>query len=302
MADSSDHKTIMFADVVNSTGLYERLGDVEARRVLAECMDIMEAIVRDMGGTPIKRIGDEVLSRFDKPDHAALAARQIHERIVMAAATGALPETMRMRIGFAHGPVILHEKDVFGTTVHTAARVAALAKAHQTLTTKETLEELDPDPSREDRFVVREVLRGQAREQDIHELVWDASATFVPTRIVPRKTTASGLQAVELSYEGNMVRVDAARPRIDLGRDPACALQVKGFAVSRLHARVIWSRGKVKIEDISSNATCVNPDGGSRRTIHRELALLQGRGILTLGCNGPEEEAAVVQYRCIEAE
>lgn len=300
MADAGDHKTIMFSDVVDSTGLYEELGDAEARRVMLVCMELMEEVARDVGGEPLKRMGDEILCRFDSPDDAAFAARRIHERIIIGAAGGAFPMSMRIRIGFAHGPVIQSENDVFGSTVHTAARIASLAKAHQTLTTLETLAAMHPDPMRQDRYVDRVVLKGQLREQEIHELIWDANATVVPTSKA-RRRASQGMEAVELSYQDKVVRVDAQHPRITLGRDPACALQVHGNAVSRHHARVSWNRGQVRIEDVSSNATGLDPEGGPPRTVHHDSALLSGRGVLVLGRRGPEGEAANVTYRCIQA-
>ena len=144
MEEGSNVKTILFADVVDSTRLYEELGDAEARRILLECLNLMEETVQDCGGEVLDRIGDEVLCQFDDPDTAAHAASQLQQRVVTGLAQKRFPREMRIRIGFEHGPILQTREGLFGATVHTAARLVALAKASQTLTTKETLSLLSP--------------------------------------------------------------------------------------------------------------------------------------------------------------
>ena len=71
--------------------------------------------------------------------------------------------------------------------------------------------------------------------------------------------------------------------------------------MSRLHARVMWNRGRISIEDVSTNGTAVESEGGSR-VLHREKAQLTGEGILRCGCLGAEEDAALVRFSCETAE
>ena len=42
---------ILFADVVGSTQLYERLGDVKARQMVGRCLDIMREATEANRGT-----------------------------------------------------------------------------------------------------------------------------------------------------------------------------------------------------------------------------------------------------------
>jgi len=301
MDESNTVRTILFADVVDSTRLYEELGDEEARRILLECLGLMEETVQSAGGQPVSRIGDEILCSFGNPDDAAYAAGQIHARVVAGLAQGRFPRAMRIRIGFEHGPVLETPEGLFGATVHTAARLVNLAKASQTLTTKDTLQHLSPVRQTMQRFFDRVVLKGQAHEQDIHELLWDTGATIVPTSRPRTETRRTGIRAIELRYGEVLKRLDANDPRLDLGRDSACGLQVQGSAVSRLHARLSWNRGKVRIDDVSTNGTCVEPKGGKTITLHHEGAELTGEGTIRLGCIGPEGSAALVRYVCEDA-
>ena len=72
---------ILFADVVGSTQLYERLGDVKARQMVGRCLDIMREATEANRGTVIKTIGDEVMCTFPSADDAMNAAKRMQERI-----------------------------------------------------------------------------------------------------------------------------------------------------------------------------------------------------------------------------
>lgn len=297
---SSETKTILFADVVDSTGLYDELGDQVARRLLVQCLDLMSTVVGDCKGVVEDRIGDEVLCTFDEPDDAAHAASQLQQRVQDGHGAGELDHAMRIRVGLEHGPIMRTQEGLFGTTIHTAARLVALAKAGQILTTKTTLDQLGPIRRRMERFFDTVVLKGIASEQDIHELLWDTSLTVVPTGRAPRRVREAGTQAVELTFKDKTVRVDAAQPRVTLGRDTTCTLRLEGSAVSRLHARVNWNRGKARVEDVSTNGTCVEPNDGALKTYHHDGGQLTGHGVIRCGCLGPESDAALLTYRCVD--
>ncbi len=297
MGEIRAERTILFADVVDSTGLYEDLGTEETRRVLLECLGLMEETVGAFGGRVLDRIGDEIFCSFDDPDVAAVAASHLQERMVAGLAEGRFPRAIRIRVGLCHGPVLETPEGHFGGTIHTAARLVALAKAGQTLTTKETLDRLSPAHRKMQRFFDRVVLKGQSGEQDVHELLWNSSDTVVPERGRKSGAARPGVRAVVLVYGDREVRVDLSYPRLDIGRDAACGLEVEGAAVSRLHARVSWNRGRVRVDDVSSNGTAVEPEGETPVTLHREGTALHGHGWLRLGCQGPAEDAARVEYR-----
>ena len=76
-----NHQIIMFADIVGSTSLYERLGDTEARRLTADILARMAGIVRDKNGRTAAELGDELMCFFAQPADAAAAACEMHARI-----------------------------------------------------------------------------------------------------------------------------------------------------------------------------------------------------------------------------
>ena len=73
---------VLFADVVGSTRLYERMGDQRARDMVGTCIEVMRGATEEHGGTVVKTMGDEVMATFPSPDQALNAAAQMQKEIV----------------------------------------------------------------------------------------------------------------------------------------------------------------------------------------------------------------------------
>jgi hypothetical protein len=253
----------------------------------------MDEIVRKRGGRVSRRIGDELLCLFPSAELAAFAAADLHAAVSSAHRSGRLARPMRLRIGFEHGPIVEDGGELYGQTVHTAARLSSMAKAGQTLVTKATLDQINPVLANFARHFDSVILKGLSGELDVYDLPWSSDATTrVTKRRTPRKATDT---AVELVLGSETYRVDALHPRVEIGRDAACDLRVTGDSVSMIHARIIWNRGNVRLEDISTNGTTIRTEGAPPRTLHHETASLQGSGSLWFGDDDTE---AHVQYRC----
>lgn len=113
--------TIMFADIADSTGLTERLGDM-AFRSLARALDgSVRAIIAETGGVPVegKLLGDGLMAVFT-------SARQAIECGVRVSAA-ADQTALGLHLGLHAGDVIREDNNVFGGAVNIASRVAALA-------------------------------------------------------------------------------------------------------------------------------------------------------------------------------
>ncbi|MHC4135402.1 MAG: FHA domain-containing protein [Planctomycetota bacterium] len=291
--------TAFFADIAGSTRITEETGDFGARDILSTCLDLMDEIVRERGGRVSRRIGDELLCLFPTAELAAFAAADLHAAVSGGHRKGQLSRPMRLRIGFEHGAIVEDGGELYGQTVHTAARLASLAKAGQTLVTKGTLERINPVLANFARHFDSVVLKGLSGEQEVYDLPWSSdAATRVTKRRAPKKV---GAAAVELEYGSETYRIDARRPRVEIGRDAACDLQVAGDSVSMIHARIIWNRGRVRLEDISTNGTTIRREDAPPLTLHRETALLLGSGSLWFG-SAEDETEAHVRFRCCEAD
>src|SRR5207244_6149077 len=79
-ADELRPVTVLFADVVGSTGLGERLGPDEVKALIGECVSRMSRTVEEFGGTIQAYMGDGICAYFgvpvaheDDPERAARA-------------------------------------------------------------------------------------------------------------------------------------------------------------------------------------------------------------------------------------
>jgi len=287
--------TVLFADISGSTRLYEERGDEAARELLLGCLGLMADVVTRAGGRVIERIGDELLCTFPDPAMAALAAARMQTAVSGGGERTIGGPRMRLRIGFLHGPVIEGDGRIFGTTVHTAARLASMAKAGQTITAKETVSLLGAMEQMTSRYFDTVVLKGRTGEVEVYELPWNLDVTTKGTAPAPR-LLGQRTAAVELEYDGRMLRVDASNPRVEIGRDPACDLRVEGEFVSALHAIVTWNRDQTHVADISTNGTDVRRQSGDGLRILHGGTALTGTGELRLG---GDDGAPVVRFRCI---
>ena len=109
------------------------------------CIDVMRAATDQNHGTVIKTMGDEVMSTFPTADDALNAAAQMQKQIVLHPQLKVDEQTVAIRIGCNFGPVVLENRDIFGSAVHTANRMTSQAKAGQIITTATMVERLSSD-------------------------------------------------------------------------------------------------------------------------------------------------------------
>jgi len=118
---------ILFADIADSTGLTERLGD-GAFRERARTLDTsLRRVIAAHGGEAVegKLLGDGVLAIFG-------AARDALQAALECATTGRL-SGLALHVGLHAGDVIRERGDVHGGAVNVAARIAAAAPADEVL-------------------------------------------------------------------------------------------------------------------------------------------------------------------------
>src|SRR6266478_5614974 len=143
------HLTILFADIRNSTGLMDSLGDPElGMKRLQPILDLMnEAVVR-YDGVVNKSQGDGIMALFGAPqpheDHAVrgcLAALAMQDGMTRIG-----DRDLQIRVGVHTGEVVVQTiehgmyqtYDAAGANVHLASRMEHLAEAGSILISRET--------------------------------------------------------------------------------------------------------------------------------------------------------------------
>ncbi len=119
--------TVMFTDIVDSTGRAVRLGDAAWREVLIRYQHAVAVEVGRHRGRELKSLGDGALATFDGPGRAIACAKAIRAR--------ATELGLGVRTGLHCGEVEVMGDDVGGIAVHVAARVCSAAEPDEVLVT-----------------------------------------------------------------------------------------------------------------------------------------------------------------------
>ena len=130
------HITVMFCDLVDSTGISARLDAEEWRDLVGAYLDAASKAVAEMGGHVAKKLGDGLMVLFGYPvaqendaERAARAALSIQRALVDVNRKNAGKPALHARIGIETGPVVVDAAgEIYGDAPNTAARVQALAE------------------------------------------------------------------------------------------------------------------------------------------------------------------------------
>jgi predicted ATPase/class 3 adenylate cyclase/Tfp pilus assembly protein PilF len=254
----SEVRALLLTDVVDSTQLSERLGEVE----LAALWAAHDRLARDL--LPVGR-GREI----DKTDGMLLlfeaAADAVAYAMAYQRAVAKLNPPLKARAGLHVGPVILRENsqsdvargakplEVEGTAKAVAARVMAIANGGQTLLSADARNALG-------EITLRVESHGHWRMKGIAEPielfeVGEADAPFVPPpdaakgyRVVregdvwlPARSIKHSLPAELDSFVGRRETLAELARRLDAGARLVSVLGIGGTGKTRLITRFGWS-------------------------------------------------------------
>lgn len=119
-------RTIMFTDIVDSTAMTARLGDVRAVEMVRAHDALVRRALARTGGREVKHTGDGIMASFDDAAAGVECARAIQQ--AFEAFNLASRETLRVRIGLDAGEPVADSNDLFGATVQMAARLCQCAE------------------------------------------------------------------------------------------------------------------------------------------------------------------------------
>jgi len=295
-SESPQQYTILFADVAGSTALYERIGDKAAEHLISQCFEKITQMVTARQGKVIKTIGDEIMCSFGNPGDALQCSRAIHDFLEMQTDPGGM--RLAMRIGFHYGPAIPKDNDLFGDAVNVAARVTALAKGQQTLTTAQTVAALTPTDAALTRRLDQTPVKGKTELLILHEVIWrPENMTVLHTRRTQSSRASS--ERIVFSYNGQTRSVQGENGlAFTIGRDDGCNLQIPSSLASRQHGKIEHRMGKFVFIDHSANGTYVNMQDIKNLFIHREELPLFGSGTISCGEKIQDGGTHLIHFAC----
>jgi class 3 adenylate cyclase len=136
--------TIVFGDIVGSTSIMSKLGELDSGQVISHYLVRVEGIARKHGGHLVKSVGDGFFAVFAKADDAVafaldLGGLRLHDAVEKA-------PLIQIRIGIHSGPTLVQRtqygEDLIGEAVVTCARLAQAAHPDEILISSATMKKL----------------------------------------------------------------------------------------------------------------------------------------------------------------
>ncbi len=290
MSQARQQLAILFADIGESTRLYERLGDTEAHRQISLSLKLMESAIVGCEGQLLRTVGDAVLASFNRCDDAFYAAREIQQ--------AHQNEMLSVRVGFHYGEVIPDKGDVYGTAVNIAARVASFARLEEITLSGDACARLSQANQANTTLIDAVNLKGIDTAMDIHRIEWQSNkaANTVVASAADRVMQSVASPVAELAYAGALSRVNEASPLLEIGRDESNGLTVSAECVSRHHLQLRCKDGQILLIDNSTNGSFINRDGQNPLFVRRETLVLDGQGLLGVGANPSSSDEHTIEF------
>ena len=130
---------LLFTDIVGSTELKGKLGDVAYKQLLDRYNDLFETSLAEIPGSrAIKHTGDGYLAEFRTPSDAVRCALLFQSRMMLEPWQATKLQT---RVGIHQGEITstvqVGQADIVGAAVDAAARIMSLATGGQILLTQQ---------------------------------------------------------------------------------------------------------------------------------------------------------------------
>lgn len=286
-------RAVLFADVSDSTRIYETLGDTRALALINQLFGLLDKAASRHGGSVVKKLGDGMVCAFPDADTAFQAACDMQ-----MVAPESSPERLAIKIGFTYGPVVLSGGDVFGDTVNVCARLVALANAEQVLTTQQTVDALTPLLRGRCRQMFPIRVRGRHEEIIACNVLWRTDPDVTEINMLRANITRAREAVLKLTHQGELRVMRSGGAGMRIGRDKDNELVIESHFASRVHARVFAREGHFVLVDQSSNGTYLLADGNSSEILlRREEAVLGDRGWIGLGNSATRHGDHALRYR-----
>jgi adenylate cyclase len=290
--------SVVFADLVGSTGIFERLGDETAGRFVTQLTTALAKIFEQHQGRVVKLLGDGLFVVFTSESQAVTACIAIQDRLQQKPVRpGGMGRPVQMQMGIESGEVVEIQGDCYGDAVNCAARLADLAGADQILTTQRVRDALPPDQQEMLRGLGPMYLRGKAEVTEVYRVEWqperDAEATVMGASMFGQPNEAY----LELAIAAQTVQLQPRGEPFTIGRSATADLNVNDSRVSRAHATIEWRGGHFVLSDASSFGTWVYFGNQPEPVVLRRTeCYLVGQGQIAFGCDRNADAAPLATF------
>lgn len=289
-------RTMLFADLRGSTGLYESMGNAEATRLVTQSVTLAARVVDLCGGTVVKTLGDGLMAIFETSAAAVQAAAEMHDALERIGSAANQSVRLKLQVALARGEVVEMAGDFFGDAVNVAARLLDHAGDNETLATSVVIDELTSENRASFRSLDKMQLRG--RIEPVHVYLLDNHRPDSDTTAYADLGAASpDPEGIRLSwFDLNRVYSTSSLPVV-LGRSPQATYCIDDARVSRTHARIDWHGGSFQLIDLSFNGTYVRFRNDTEVvSLRRGTCTLHGSGTIGLGASPSDPQAPCVKF------
>ncbi len=214
---------IMLTDLKNSTVYFDRLGDIAAKSVIFAHNQLLFPIIEQHHGIIVKTTGDGILASFESAADGVAASIQMQKALKEFNKRREPESIMEIRIGLHYGRTLVFEKDVFGDSINTAARIEALADSGQIFLSKAVV---DAAQLTEESlcFIGHVLLKGKLVPVRIYGLVWETMNPDLLSSYEEKKRTFEKLKydknQPQIKIEGNIALKEDETVHIESKNNP----------------------------------------------------------------------------------
>ena len=141
-------RTVVVVDVVESVRLMEQDEDDTIRRWQSFVGEVVTRLLPQSGGRLVKSLGDGLMLEFESVPPAIQCALAMQQAIQPHNLGRTSEQWMCLRIGAHVAEVVVDERDIYGSGVNLAARLATLAEPGEVVVSTEVRDSLVPGETR----------------------------------------------------------------------------------------------------------------------------------------------------------
>ncbi|THF61124.1 adenylate/guanylate cyclase domain-containing protein [Pseudothauera nasutitermitis] len=297
-------RTVVFADLTGSTGLFESVGNVMATQLITRAIQCVGGHLAQAGGRVVKYLGDGVMVMFDDVEVAIDVCVGLPGVLRNLADRGPLPVPLAVKVGIDCGAIVEHDGDCYGDAVNVASRLSDLAQANEILLSGAVHQRLRDEQRAGCHSLDRISIKGKSEAVKVWRVDWGRTAEttlIFPVGLGDGDADAPREQCrLELSWLDEQRVLGAAEEPLVIGRGEEAGFVINDPRVSRRHARIEWSGGQCMLTDFSSNGTWVRPAGSAQALLlRRDGIILHGEGELALGAPPDDFTVPTLSFRVL---